>query len=115
MDKATLKNRIKTLNQIKKLKADKRGDFLKDCSSECIHTICEACYNLLNGGVKVKQLQRIKNILQPHRFDIRKLANPKISVNTKRKILSKPQDGDGIFTMLASTVIPAILSSLLSK
>ena len=46
---------------------------------------------------------------------MRKLGNSNLSVNSKRKLLSKPQVGDGIFTILASTVLPALISALASK
>ena len=58
---------------------------------------------------------RVKKKLKPIRDDVRKLSNPKLSVKTKRKILRKPQVGKGIFTLLATTVLPALISSLLAK
>ena len=45
---------------------------------------------------------------------MRKLANSKISVNTKRKLLAIPQVGHGIFSAIATVVLPALIS-LLSK
>ena len=48
MDKQTLTNRVKTLQYIKQLKSNQRLDFLKNCSNECIHAICEVCYNILH-------------------------------------------------------------------
>ena len=40
------------------------------------------------------------------------LANPKILIKTKRKLLKKHQVGFGVFTALASFVIPALLSMI---
>ena len=34
------------------------------------------------------------------------------SVKKKRKVLSYPQIGHGIFTMLASMILPAIISAM---
>ena len=117
MDKQTLTNRVKTLQHIKQLKSNQRLDFLKNCSNECIHAICEVCYNILHESLKLNKDKkfRIKKKLKPIRVDVRKLADAKLSVNTKRKILSKPQVGRGVFTVLASTVLPALISALLSK
>ena len=62
-DNVTLKRKIQTLNHIRRLEANKRSEFLKDCSSECIHTICEACYHLLNGVIPMADLDHIKKML----------------------------------------------------
>ena len=111
MSSSTIEERKETLRQIKDLRKEERKPFIEKCSSECIHTICEACYNFLNGGIKLKKFKSIKDKIRPHRFDIRKLANPRISVKSKRKILSEPQQGGGIFSMLATSLIPAIIES----
>ena len=117
MDEPSMLNRIHTLKTIKQLKANQHLDFLKKCPDECIHAICEACYNILNQSLKLSkdQKHRLKKKLKPIRNDVRKLSNPKLSVKTKREILRKPQVGKGIFTLLATTVLPALISSLISK
>ena len=40
------------------------------------------------------------------------IGNKKASVKTKREILSDPQFGDGIFTLLAAAILPALVSAL---
>lgn len=117
MDTQSILNRIQTLKHIKKLKRNQHLDFLNKCPDECIHTICEACYNILNQSVKLNkdQKHRVKKKLKPIRDDVRKLSDPKLSVKTKRKILRKPQVGNGIFTLLATTVLPALISALIPK
>ena len=117
MDEQSMLNRIHTLNTIKQLKGDQHQDFLRKCADECIHTICEACYNILNQTIKLTKdrKHRVKKKLKPIHDDVRKLSNSKLSVKTKREILRKPQVGKGIFTLLATTVLPALISSLLAK
>ena len=117
MNRQMINRRINILQDIKQLKANQRLDFLKNCSNECIHAICEVCYNILHESLKLNKDKkyRIKQKLKPIRVDVRKLADAELSVNTKRKILSKPQVGRGVFTVLASTVLPALISALLSK
>ena len=117
MDEPSMLNRIHTLKTIKQLKANQHLDFLKNCPDECIHAVCEACYNILNQSLKLNkdQKHRVKKKLKPIRDDIRKLSNAELSVKTKREILRKPQVGKGIFTLLATTVLPALISSLISK
>lgn len=117
MNKQTMQKRVNTLRRMKQLKPDQRLGFLKSCPDECIHALCEVCYNLLHQSLKIDKDKkyRLKKKLLPIRVDVRKLADPKLSVKTKRKLLSKPQVGAGIFTILASTVLPALISALTSK
>ena len=90
--------------------------FLREYPDEKIHDICEACFNVLqeNIPIKGKKKYQLKNKLKPIKNEIRKLANSKISVKTKRKLLSIPQVGHGIFSAIATVVLPALIS-LLSK
>ena len=117
MDRQSIFDRINTLENINHLKGNQHQDFIKKCLDECIHTICEACYNILNQTIKLTKdrKHRVKKILKPICDDVRKLSDPKLSVKTKREILRKPQVGKGIFTLLATTVLPALISSLLAK
>jgi len=117
MDTQSMYRKIHTLKHIKQLKPDQKLDLLKKCPDDCIHTTCEACYNIVNQTIKLSKDRkyRLKKKLRPIRDDIRKLSNPKLSVTTKRKILRKPQVGKGIFTLLATTVLPALISALIPK
>lgn len=117
MKKSSLKQKADILSKIKN---DKKGDdmsFLKDYTDDKIHTICEACYNInqenipLTGGKKY----RLKKKLSSIKKEFRKLANPKISIKSKRKILSNPQVGRGIFSAIATAVLPALISMLSRK
>jgi hypothetical protein len=110
-------DRIRTFEGINQLKTNQHLDFLNNCPDQCIQAICEACYNILHESLKIPKDKkcRLKKKLKPIRTDVRKLADPKLSVKTKRQILRKPQVGRGIFTVLATSVLPALLSSLLSK
>ena len=57
---------------------------------------------------------KVKKKLIPIKNEIRKLGNSKISVKTKRRLLSTPQVGHGILSTIATVVLPALIS-LLSK
>ena len=68
--------------------------------------------------IENKNKSKVKSKLNPIRLQVRKLADPKVSVSTKRKLLSQPQVGNGIFATLAtiaSAVIPLIISAATSK
>ena len=41
--------------------------------------------------------------------------DPDVSIKEKRKVFSKPQVGQGIFTLLASTILPKLISLLQMK
>ena len=45
------------------------------------------------------------------RRNIMRLADYRETVGEKRKILAKPQVGYGIFTLLAGTILPALVSA----
>lgn len=117
MDKQSMEKRVQIFQNMKQLKREKRLSFLKTCPDECIHALCEICFNLLHETIKLNKDKkyRLKQKLKPIRVDVRKLGNSNLSVNSKRKLLSKPQVGNGIFTILASTVLPALISALASK
>ena len=117
MNKQSLRKRISTLQNMKQLKKAERLSFLKNCPDECIHALCEVCFNLLHQTIKLgkDKKYRVKQKLKPIRVSLRKLADPKLSVKSKRKLLREPQVGNGIFTVLASTVLPALISALASK
>ena len=57
-------------------------------------------------------MRQIKIFLKPISKEINTLSNKRKSVKTKREILSDPQIGKGIFTLLASTILPALISAL---
>ena len=113
----------KKVKSLQSLPNPKRGQkemdmsFIDTYSDEKIHDICEACYNIVHMKLPMdsKKRKQLKKKLLPIHEDIRNLAKPHTAVSTKRKILKKPQVGAGIFTALASIVVPTILSMLGSK
>ena len=47
--------------------------------------------------------------------DIRQLSKPQTSIKMKRKILKDDQVGKGVFSLLASVIIPSIVSALAGR
>ena len=109
-----LKQRVDTLSKINEMKRWCDKTFLKKLSDDGIHCICEACNNnldikiLMNKYIKFK----LKKKLLPIKNEIRKIGNSQISFKTKRRLLSIPQVGHGIFSVIASVVLPTLISLL---
>ena len=116
MKRSLIKQKVSTLSKLHKTKKGCDMSFFREYPDEKILDICEACFNVLqeNIPIKGKKKYQLKNKLKPIKNEIRKLANSKISVKTKRKLLSIPQVGHGIFSAIATVVLPALIS-LLSK
>ena len=108
MDKKTLKQRIASLKQIRSLRGKKKIEFLKQCREKCIDAICEGCYNIVRGGVKLTPKQ-VKKAIR-YKLDIRKLGDPTTPLKTRREILT--QKGSGLLTLIPSLLLPLLISAL---
>ena len=117
MKRSLIKQKVSTLSKLHKTKKGCDMSFLREYPDEKIHDICEACFNVLqeNIPIKGKKKYQLKNKLKPIKNEIRKLANSKISIKTKRKLLSNPQVGHGIFSSIATVVLPALIFLLSEK
>ena len=51
-------------------------------------------------------------MLKPHKKSFEKLVNPKVSIHEKRKILQKPQVGEGILQTATHLVLPLLRQAL---
>ena len=109
-----LKEVLGNLSPLIKIPKSKRSAIIPLLSDACIHKICESCQNLLKNtyGFDSKKLKKIKNKFKNHKNEIRIFASPTSSLLRKRQILTYEQTGGGIFTILASTIIPAIIAAL---
>ena len=54
-------------------------------------------------------------LLKPIKKEFKKVIDSDVPIKEKRRILSEPQVGRGIFTLLASTILPALFSFLQMK
>ena len=59
--------------------------------------------------IETKKKYQLKKRLTPIKKEISQLANPKLLMERKRKLLKNPQVGFGVFTSLASFVVLALL------
>ena len=115
MKNSGLNKKLKSLSTLPALKrSNKDMSFIDAYSDDKIHDICEACYNIVHMKFPLdsKKKYQLKKHLMPIKKDVMRLANPKILIKNKRKLLKKQQVGFGVFTALASFVIPALLSMI---
>ena len=118
MTKTMLKNKLKSLQSLPKgLKKNVDMGFVDEYSDDKYmifvkHATILYIKNLPLDKTKNNQL---KKKLLPIHSEVRQLANPKLHLKTKRRLLKKLQVGNGIFTALASFVIPTLISMLASK
>ena len=91
-----------------------RKKYLEFCTDDEIHAICGACKNFLCKNIKLtgKKKAYLRKKLGPIKNDIRQLSKPQTSVKKKREILKDDQVGKGVFSLLASVIIPSIVSAL---
>ena len=84
---------------------------MKFCSDECIHAISECCDKIIDNkfGFNQKQLSKIKRKFKPITRDLRRLVRQSTSIQRKRKILQKPQVGNGVLGIIASLAVPALM------
>ena len=115
MKNFALEKRIKSLSSLPTLKRkNKDMSFIDEYSDDKIHNICEACHNIIHMKFPLdsEKKNQLKRKLNPIKKEFRQLGNPKLLLRTKRKLLKNQQVGFGVFTALASFVIPALLSMI---
>lgn len=115
MKKSHLKKEINILKEVAQLEKSKSSkNFFKNCSNKYISSIGQCCHNITQNGFNFNKSQamKVRRKLGPIKKSIRDLANEKIPILKKRKILMKKQIGEGIISLLASTLIPLLVSAI---
>ena len=108
---------LRYLLPLTKIPHKNRTAFVPLLSDNCIHKICESCQNLLQNTYNFdkKKLKRVKKKLSTSPKHMRTFSNSSSSLLRKRQILSNDQEGSGIFSLLASTLIPALIGAIAKK
>ena len=112
--KKHIKKSLKYLTPLSKLPTHKSTSITHLLSDQAIHAICESCHNIITNtfGLSGRKLMRIKSKFNKSKKNMRLLANPSTSLLRKRRILSSEQTGKGVFSLIASVVIPALIAAL---
>ena len=75
------------------------SDCFNYCSEEKIRCLSSSVNSMLRSGSLVMNPQKIKfirELILPYHKIVRKIGNPKVSTNEKRKFLQKAQVVDGV-------------------
>lgn len=83
-----------------------RKNLLKNINQEGIKAICECCLNVLHGNIPLSEKQ--KGSLSKHKRTLRTLAERKVALSKKRKLII--QKG-GFLNILIPTAL-SVLSTL---
>lgn len=100
-----IKKHVHLLHILSKASPQQRKAILNTASTDQLKSICEICQNLLHGnipGVKVRKLAPYKKVF-------RKLADKKIGLSSKRKLLTQQTGG---FLSVFKTLLPSVLKLL---
>lgn len=85
-------------------KSKHKGALLRKCPNSLIKHVCECALNLLKGNVPITRRQKTR--LAPYKRTLRRLADKKVPLFKKRRLLV--QKGEGFLSIL----IPAAVSLL---
>ena len=83
-----------------------RKAILANCKDELVKTLSECSLNLLRGNVKLTPCQKRK--LRKNRVHLRKLADKRVSLTSKKSIVQR----GGFLLPLLGAVLPTIASLL---
>ena len=109
-----LNNVLTALSPLTKIPTKHSMSLLPLLSDDCIHKVCEGCKNFLSNSFNLnrKKINYAKKKFNKSKKELRTLANPSVSLLRKRKLLAGEQTGRGVISILASIVLPALLSTL---
>lgn len=112
--KAYLSKKIADLELLKSIPKKKHAQFVQMMDEEFIHSICECLHNLFANSFNLKPVKckHLRQQFGPIKKDVKVLINENSSLKKRKKILGDEQTGAGLFTILASIVLPALISAV---
>ena len=103
-----MKNNAQLILTLAKLKPANRRAVLQAAPKELIHALSEGALNIIKGKVPLSKRQY--GHLRRNQSKIRLLANPKVSVRRKQKLLTVADQRGGFLGTLAAILIPTVAS-----
>ena len=98
-------------------KNKRKVHLLCGCEDEVIHAISLLIYNFLGGKLEVKKKAQVREVekLYPIRHFLRVLADKRVSLKKKRKILVDPGIRPILHPIIKSILVPILLKSMKIK
>lgn len=106
-----LKRNKHMLHVLKHSKPKLRKAILSNADDDLLNTINEIAYNTLQQNNPISS--KTKSSLKRHKHSLRRLACPKQSLQSKKKLLI--QKGDGFLPILLGTVLSGVIGHLLNR
>lgn len=82
------------------------------CEDKIIHSLSQLIFNLLHAKIKLRNPKKTRQILSPIRHSLRKLADKRVSVRSKRKILVQVGIRTILFPIIRNNLLPSLVKSL---
>ena len=100
-----LKKHARVFKWLKSAKPDQIKTFIKSADNKFIKTVCECSLNVLRGNVpiSIKHKQRLKR----YKKDLRQLADKKVSLKHKKKLLLNKR-GYNIVSGILKAIVPIV-------
>lgn len=101
-----LKKNKKFFNKLKHANLARRKQLIKIASPDEIKSLCDMCYNIVSSNINLTphQLRKLKR----KKTVIRKLANKKISLSDKRRLIQR-----GGFLSIIAPLLGTLASTIL--
>lgn len=93
-------------------KNKKKVHLLCGCEDDVIHAISQLLFNFLGGKLKISNRKKVGDKLHPIRHFIRQLADKRVSIKKKRKILVDPGIRAILHPIIKDTLVPSLLKSV---
>ena len=120
--KVNLKNLVKwqqkeAIRVLKHMGGGDYSEYMKHADEDVIKSIQACCDMFRRCKYKTTERGRKSDLqfLKPIEREFEKVMDSDVSIKEKREILSKPQVGHGIFTLLTKTILPTLIYSLFNK
>jgi hypothetical protein len=107
MTSGRLRRHLPLLKKLSKSNKSDRDRIITISDDEFIRSVCECAKNALNGNIRLTTKQ--KNRLRKNKGDIKLLANPRVSLNAKRRRIIQRGGFIGPLIGAALSVIPGLL------
>lgn len=107
MTSERLRRQLPLLKKLAKANKSDRNRIISVSDDEFIRTVCECAKNALNGNIRLTTRQKAK--FRKSKKDIKLLANPRVSLNSKRRRIIQRGGFIGSLIGAALSVIPGLL------